>query len=294
MRVSLIVIISVLFHVSATSQFRFESEAEWKYAYEMIYQAKLGNCTVAYTMFDSLQRTETFRHSNSYVAIAKCLQKDQKPALADSIINMGKLNGTFTKTYDEFNIANPDLKERLILMYLEDQGSWSVKNEFIIDPDVKQNLIDAGVDLAVMSDKIRRLPGLELHNLHIEELDNIVVEYGFPTYEMVGYHAMQGVKLIILHSRLEILEKYESEFKKYFGMKRFAYLIDKQRVAKKEKQLYGTQGHFDENKNLVFYPIEDEANVNKRRIEAGMEPIEYYAKTLGVENYEIPVTSNWP
>ena len=292
MRITLITLFISQFHLNAISQFRFESEAEWKYAYEMIYQADRGNCKTAYMMFDSLQRIENFRHSNSYVAIAQCLQKDQKPEKADSIINIGRLNGTFTKFYDESKITHPDIKERFILMYLEDQGSWSIKNEFIIDPGVKQSLKDAGIDLTSMTNKIRRLPGRELHKLHIKELNQIVEEYGFPNYEMVGYQAMQGVKLVILHSKLEILEKYETEFKQFFGMKRLAYLIDKQRVAKKEKQLYGTQGDFDANKNLVFYPIEDEANVNKRRMEAGMEPIEQYAKILGVKNYEIPVHNN--
>jgi len=273
----------------AIGQFIFKNELNWKYAYEMIHQSNIGNCDQAYIMFDSLQQSKDFKHQNSYVAIAKCLQKEGKTKEAELLIEKGRLNGTFSKFYDKEKITHPILEERLVLMYLEDQGAWSVKNEFIIDPEVKKRLMKSGIDFNSITHKIRKLPGLELNKLHIQELENIIQENGFPTYEMVGYQAMQGVKLVILHSRLEILEKYESEFKKYFGMKRLAYLIDKKRVAKKEKQLYGTQGDFDENKRLVFYPIEDEANLNKRRMEAGMDPIEQYAKILGVQNYEIPV-----
>ena len=68
-----------------------------------------------------------------------------------------------------------------------------------------------------------------------------------------------------------------------------AYLIDKQRVAKKQKQLYGTQGASSKEGLIQFYPIEDEINVNKRRMEAGMKPLEIYAIELGIKNYKVPV-----
>jgi len=289
MRYVLITVLIVLTQFNANSQFKFENEQEWKYAYEMIYHANLGNCKEACMMFDSLYQTEQFQHPESYISIAKCLQSSGKSEKADSIIMLGRMNGTFENNGDKTRISHPDLSERFILMYLEDQGSWSIKDEFILDPGAKQDLINSGVDFESLVKMVRRLPGIELHKLHVIELNRIVEEYGFPTYEMIGYNAMQGVKLVILHSKLEILETYESDFKKYFGMKRLAYLIDKKRVAKNENQLYGTQGDFDENGVLVFYPIEDEPNVNIRRMQAGMEPIEHYAKILGVQNYTIPL-----
>ena len=46
------------FSLNGISQFKFQDEAIWKYAFEMIYQAKLGNCKMAYEMFDSLQQNE--------------------------------------------------------------------------------------------------------------------------------------------------------------------------------------------------------------------------------------------
>ena len=106
---------------------------------------------------------------------------------------------------------------------------------------------------------------------------------------MIGFPAMQGVKVVIIHARLEILEKYQDGFKEQFGLRRMAYLIDKKRVAQKEKQVYGTQGDISENGVAIFYPIEDETNVNKRRMKAGLEPIEIYAKVLGVKDYDIPM-----
>jgi hypothetical protein len=37
----------------------------------------------------------------------------------------------------------------------------------------------------------------------------------------------------------------------------------------------------------IFYPIEDEKNVNMRRANVGMQPIEEYAKYFGID-YKLP------
>ena len=59
----------------------------------------------------------------------------------------------------------------------------------------------------------------------------------------------------------------------------FAGLYDRLRVSAGLKQLFGTQavsmGGF-----LVLYPIEDQANVDSRRAEFGLSPIELYIRTL--------------
>jgi hypothetical protein len=36
-----------------------------------------------------------------------------------------------------------------------------------------------------------------------------------------------------------------------------------------------------------FFPIQDEANVNKRRASVGLQPLEEYAKFFGI-NYVLP------
>jgi len=288
-RSTIILSISLVFLHTILGQYKFKDEETWKYAYEMIYQADLGNCDLAYKMFDTLIIDSNFNHGASYIAFANCLQKNGQEAEASSFIQKAKEDGILGKTYSEDSITHPALRERFLLMYLEDQGSWSLDDNFIIDPDVRKSMSIAGIKFEKLKPKIRRLPGRELHKLHIKELDEIISEHGFPNYDMVGYFAMKGISLVILHSNLETLEKYQEEFKQYFGMKRMAYLIDKKRVANKEKQLYGTQGDFDAEGHLIFYPIEQEYEINTRRRSAGMSPIEIYARRLGVQNYTIPL-----
>lgn len=67
-----------------------------------------------------------------------------------------------------------------------------------------------------------------------------------------------------------------------------ALLLDRIRIRKGQKQLYGSQVHVDsDGKPDGFEPIEDEPNVNKRRAEVGLPPLETYAQHWGFE-YKLP------
>ena len=50
-----------------------------------------------------------------------------------------------------------------------------------------------------------------------------------------------------------------------------------------KNQIYGSQVVNSKTGELVFYPIEDEKNVNIRRAKVGLQPIEEYAKYFGIE-----------
>jgi len=285
----LILTISFLLLPSSYGQFKFKDEQTWRAAYELIELSQKGKCEEAFKLFEELSADTVFLHVKSYISLGNCLQQQGKEEEASKFIDEAVSQGILKRSVPIDSISHPELATRFHLMLLEDQGAWSLKDKFIIDPEAKEGLIRYGIKLDELIPMVRRGPGRELHKMHTEELIKAIDEYGFPTEEMVGVYALKGVKLVILHSKLEMLEKYAEEYKKTFGPKMYAYHTDKRRVAKGLDQLYGTQGDFNEYKKLVFYPIEDEVNVNKRRMEADMEPLELYAKLLGVENYQVPI-----
>ena len=56
----------------------------------------------------------------------------------------------------------------------------------------------------------------------------------------------------------------------------------------REPQLYGTQlWKSPKTMKLELLPIQDERNVNKRRAEIGLEPLENYLRPLGID-YHLP------
>jgi hypothetical protein len=63
----------------------------------------------------------------------------------------------------------------------------------------------------------------------------------------------------------------------------YVYLYDRVKKNKKEKQLYGTQMVYDSLGIHSPYPIEDEENVNKRRKEVGLKPIDSYIKSFNTK-----------
>nr|WP_228371070.1 DUF6624 domain-containing protein [Shewanella piezotolerans] len=58
-----------------------------------------------------------------------------------------------------------------------------------------------------------------------------------------------------------------------------ALLTDRVLIAQGKKQIYGTQADLSEGK-VVFSPIEDEANVDKRRKKMNMPPLGLYLKLM--------------
>ena len=67
------------------------------------------------------------------------------------------------------------------------------------------------------------------------------------------------------------------------SLSKMAYLTDRVLLAEGKKQRYGTQFHSVDGK-WQPRPIEDEANVDKRRLENGMMSLVDYAKLLE-QNY---------
>jgi hypothetical protein len=103
---------------------------------------------------------------------------------------------------------------------------------------------------------------------------------------MVGRQSSTAF-LVIQHSDLPIQEKYfplleQAVNKNELDKASFALLVDRIRVRKGQKQLYGSQLS-SENGIYKFDPIEDEENVNKRRKSMGLGSIEEYAKHFGLE-----------
>jgi hypothetical protein len=66
-----------------------------------------------------------------------------------------------------------------------------------------------------------------------------------------------------------------------------ALLEDRVLCQQGKPQLYGSQVTVLKTGKYGFFPIQDEKNVNKRRAEVGLGPLEYYARNFGID-YHLP------
>ena len=127
-------------------------------------------------------------------------------------------------------------------------------------------------------------------SVNLIRIEANIGEHGWPTRSLVGEEFVDVPFLVLQHcGDVEKMEKYlpfikEAVEREDLEKQSFALFIDRIKMFKGEKQIYGTQLSYDnETRELVLYPVEDETNLNQRREEMGLGTIEAYMKQFGIE-----------
>lgn len=170
------------------------------------------------------------------------------------------------------------LKEQLEAIYVKDQT-------------LRLLYQDAEEKFGRESDEMKYFWELVSEQDHQNEAEVIKIldERGWPGKTLVGGKANMAVWLVIQHAPLEIQEKYlpllrESAKKGESQGSHLALLEDRILMRNGKKQIYGSQVITNpETGAYELHPIEDPANVNKRRAEVGLGPIEAYVRRWGIE-----------
>ena len=158
-----------------------------------------------------------------------------------------------------------DIKKELETIYdidQEDRKEWD-KLSKSKSPKLKEHL--------------EKVAKNQKRNLKI--VKKIIANYGWPTKEQVGCKALSAIWLVIEHSNKETMLKYydcikEAAIKGDISRSEFATFQDRLLVLQGQKQLYGTQYIFDKKNKYVLEPIANPKDVNKRRKEVGLPPLE--------------------
>lgn len=180
--------------------------------------------------------------------------------------------------------SNPNPVANLPLArVLWDLGAWDQAYYYEIDIAEKKLGRDSPVAAALWDMKAE----VNRRNAHL--LDSVIAIHGWPSIPMVGYFGSQTAFLIVQHSDLDRQLKYLPIVKALcdsgdVDSEDYAMMYDRVQVFQGKPQRYGTQLTVDEKTGLhSFFPIEDEKNVNKRREEMGLGPIEDYAEYFGIK-----------
>lgn len=188
-------------------------------------------------------------------------------------IILQKIDSAFLSNYPE--IENKELAIKLYYIYLKDQH---VRGLGLKTKDESLNTIDQA---------------------NLENVEEIILKYGWPTYKMVGEMAARGAFLTILHSNTQVQQKYfmlifkaaqNNEATKEW----IALLMDRISVQRKGVQVFGTQVYqIKDSLNrlgdiYMYFPIQDEAIVDSLRKAFDMIPLKDYLKSFGID-YKPPV-----
>jgi hypothetical protein len=188
-------------------------------------------------------------------------------------------------------IKEPALRQELLDMVMEDQKvrvevlkEWAEKG---ISPLTNKTVTDPAL-IKLVEEGSRKMAAVDKKNR--ARLTEIVKKYGWPGKSLVDQDGAHAAWLMLQHAdndrkfQKKCLKLMEDAPKGEVEPADIAFLTDRLLIADKKKQRYGTQ-LIGENGVFKPQPIEDEANVDKRRAELGLVPMKEYLK-LAVSEYE--------
>jgi TonB family protein len=125
---------------------------------------------------------------------------------------------------------------------------------------------------------------------NLAKVEKLFAIYGYPGKSLGEKHQSTAF-LVIQHSDQEAQEKYlplltKAVEKDELKASSLGILVDRIKMKKGEKQLYGSQLH-ETKQGIKIHPIEDESNVNIRRAKIGLQPLEVYLKHWNID-YKVP------
>jgi hypothetical protein len=166
---------------------------------------------------------------------------------------------------------NEPLRAELLRMVEEDQAARKSG-----DPSAKDPQYEAKI--------------AEVDKRNEKRMREIISQFGWPGRSLVLEDGAGAVSTLMQHMshpfQKECLPLLEASVKNgEANAQAFAYLTDKVLVGDGKKQLYGMVGRYSEDGGIVPLPIEDAANVDKRRKAIGIEPLAEYYKSMN-ESYD--------
>ena len=129
---------------------------------------------------------------------------------------------------------------------------------------------------------------------HKKRLEEIFEKFGYPGYDLVGKMGSQHFWLMVQHCdsdpafQRRVLEKLKVEVdNKNADGTNYGLLTDRVKINSGEKQIYGTQVTYNSLGQAYPKNLADSANVNKRRAEVGLEPLEQYLNLMTEMHFEM-------
>jgi hypothetical protein len=167
-------------------------------------------------------------------------------------------------------ITQPGLREELLTMGREDQA-------------IRNQVIKNGADV---SDKAieERNAVIDAHST--TRMKEIVNRYGWPGPELVGRDGADAAFLLLQHSpelafQAAMLPQVRRSYERgNLSAWNYALLLDRVLTREGKPQVFGTAVDHWAAKEPVLYPIQDAANVDKRRAKIGLSPLIEYLEFI--------------
>lgn len=132
----------------------------------------------------------------------------------------------------------------------------------------------------------------KMDSINMPIVASILDKYGWLSERSTSKKANTALFYIVQHAGLNLQIKYSGILKEAVQKgnakpSEYAYLFDRISMRQGKRQIYGSQISVSTNGGSYFYPIKDEPNVNKRRKNIGLPPLQEVALESGFV-YHLP------
>lgn len=180
-------------------------------------------------------------------------------------------------------IENEKLQLEIIDLFIDDQA---IRGNLMNDLISKYNIDTTGIK---MSQDWSNPDEVSVDEINRNRLKSIFEEHGFPSRALIGKDAMQGIFLIIQHAdgdkawqKQQLPNLKEAALSGDVPKQNYTYLFDRIKVNNGEPQRYGSQfANVNREKGIaILRETEDLQNLDKRRREMDMMPIDLYKRLI--------------
>lgn len=185
----------------------------------------------------------------------------------------------------------------LVLHASLDGDESAVQAGVIQDIQLRRQLLERlKIDQAIRMERIRQdvtkpAPELLVRMKSIDAetdvwLKEVVSAHGWPGTDLVGLDGASAASTMLMHvppeTQNQMLPLVEAAFRRgAVKGSTYAMLFDHVRVAAGQPQRYGTVARsMTSDRKVVFFPIEDEVNVDARRAGMGLPPLAEYRELM--------------
>ncbi|UOQ72866.1 DUF6624 domain-containing protein [Hymenobacter cellulosilyticus] len=202
------------------------------------------------------------------------------------ILRVALLSGLALPAAAQAPKLNPQLKHELDSIYAVDQRY----REMLFDPQQSRNPDSLAAVLGVPKAELNKTimdRMVQTDKTNLARVQVLLKQYGYPGKTLVGTPTNEAVWHVIQHNPATIpqylpLIKAAAE-KGELPFSRYAMMLDRQLMTEGKEQLYGTQVTGYNGQPAFVWPIQNAAQVNQRRKQAGFtNTVEQNATRLGV------------
>ena len=165
-----------------------------------------------------------------------------------------------------------------------------LKTRFEKDQKALSNLINSPQDSRKQLEAIKKSVVAD----NTKRMKELFEKYGFLGWDLVGEEGSHHFWLMVQHSdedtdfQYAVLKKMGPAVEKNNAFApNYAYLTDRVRLNTNKKQIYGTQVTYKDNGQAIPKPLVDSLNVNTRRNDIAMKPIELYLNSMTKKNWRL-------